>query len=700
MGSKCSCFSQNNGLSDKPTDGAQKDDTTTNSKMNKETTATQTAHTKHTNPKNVINNASHNKKHKRNMKDISKLVPPSNHIPHIKTKLRFIKSLGTGASCKVVLATYRDSPATSTPNHGYTSNSYSDHENCNSNSNSNMPATRPQLQQHVPSNTQTHTYTSPRQSINTNAPHGLHLISETAVAGVENINDNNNNLKVNHLQLKSSTASPLANENENENGNANGNTYTWKTDGVKSPPTGDSNVSLNGWNLQINIDSSAIDSDYNSDRDHDTDRDSPTFSYQQNCKQNLNVQRGHAYGHSYSQSGTFSFLDNIEDERFALKIMKKKYKMTKKMFYNEAKILTKLKENINPLSCNVASLITCYIDHKNYYIATKYCEGGALLDFIQTCKYFNEQQASYYIGEILRIVEFIHNLNIAHRDLKPGNIMFDIIPILNENFDGTEENGDLFINGAKLILIDFGEAIAITNDETEYTDIAGTPVYLPPEVCKLISFDADGNITQADAVNDTNNKNNNSNNHKSKSLKGWQLKMGDIWAVGVIAYILMVGCAPFAGRSTKETMKKIECDQLKWENRYTHDYDEHDDTYRRGMKIEVSSRGRDFVNKLMTKLAQNRMTAKEALTHEWIVDNKNNLNQRLISGDLETKQLLQSVGNFHDAGLLTSLFLCAFVLDLLFVVCLLWFLLAVCIYFGLCCPFFSIFNFLSLSAIV
>merc|ERR1719340_454749 len=113
---------------------------------------------------------------------------------------------------------------------------------------------------------------------------------------------------------------------------------------------------------------------------------------------------------------------------------------------------------------------------------------------------FTEKIAAKYITTILNVVDFIHQHKIAHRDLKPNNIIFD-------------KPGDEGI----LKLIDFGDAIIIDDEETNGTFV-GTIHYFTPEM-----------IT---------------NPHR----KGWVIRKADTYCIGVIAYVLLTGCFPFHSR--------------------------------------------------------------------------------------------------------------------------------------------------------
>lgn len=77
---------------------------------------------------------------------------------------------------------------------------------------------------------------------------------------------------------------------------------------------------------------------------------------------------------------------------------------------------------------------------------------------------FNERQAAKWMKTILETVEYMHNINIVHRDLKADNILFS----------STDEKTSI------LKLIDFGESEIIDNDQVDDYCIGGKH-YMPPE---------------------------------------------------------------------------------------------------------------------------------------------------------------------------------------------------------------------------
>lgn len=96
-------------------------------------------------------------------------------------------------------------------------------------------------------------------------------------------------------------------------------------------------------------------------------------------------------------------------------------------------------------------------------------------------------------------IQYIHSKNIVHRDLKLGN---------------------LFLTAKMELKIgDFGLSEYITSQHDRLTSVSGTPNYIAPEIL---------------------------------DKKGHSYEV-DIWAIGVIAYTLLVGAPPFQAKTSKAT---------------------------------------------------------------------------------------------------------------------------------------------------
>ncbi len=120
--------------------------------------------------------------------------------------------------------------------------------------------------------------------------------------------------------------------------------------------------------------------------------------------------------------------------------------------------------------------------------------GGELFEDIVAREFYSEADASHCIQQILESVHHCHSNGVVHRDLKPENLLLASKA-----------------KGAAVKLADFGLAIEVQGDQQAWFGFAGTPGYLSPEVLKKEPY--------------------------GKSV--------DIWACGVILYILLVGYPPF-----------------------------------------------------------------------------------------------------------------------------------------------------------
>ena len=190
-----------------------------------------------------------------------------------------------------------------------------------------------------------------------------------------------------------------------------------------------------------------------------------------------------------------------------------------------------------------------------FCIVLDYLSGGQLFDRIIESGFFNEEMASKLFYQMCRALEFIHNLGIIHRDIKPQNLIFE-----NDSED------------ARIRLIDFGFAInAPKEDENiELTQVVGTPNYMAPEVLNEKAYN-----TQI-----------------------------DVYSAGVILHTMLIGTLPYIVTfDEKNNLKDIK-DQYDLESKEWG---------------TVSDDAKDLVSKLLEKDPNKRLTAKDALDHRWLV---------------------------------------------------------------------------------
>uniref|UniRef100_A0A1I8A9J0 Serine/threonine-protein kinase PLK n=1 Tax=Steinernema glaseri TaxID=37863 RepID=A0A1I8A9J0_9BILA len=156
---------------------------------------------------------------------------------------------------------------------------------------------------------------------------------------------------------------------------------------------------------------------------------------------------------------------------------------------------------------HVVKLMTHFEDKDNLYIILELCESSSLMELQKRRKYVSEEEARYFMAQIVNGCSYLHNLHIIHRDLKLGN---------------------LFLNGRMHVKIgDFGLATIVQFDGERKKTLCGTPNYIAPEML-------------------------NKNGHSYEV---------DIWALGCILYTLLVGKPPFETQSLQDTYSRIKKNQ-------------------------------------------------------------------------------------------------------------------------------------------
>ena len=142
--------------------------------------------------------------------------------------------------------------------------------------------------------------------------------------------------------------------------------------------------------------------------------------------------------------------------------------------------------------------------------------GGELFKHLLKMKHYSERTTALIIRNLLQAVSHMHSFGIVHRDLKPDNML-----LLQETSDSDREL-------SSIVLSDFGFACPYKN--AKLTQPCGTPYYLAPEILDVGLY---------------------------KTRSGYD-EMVDIWSVGVIAYVLLVGFPPFNGSDKNKLFKSID----------------------------------------------------------------------------------------------------------------------------------------------
>ncbi|TRY90941.1 hypothetical protein DNTS_022178 [Danionella cerebrum] len=229
------------------------------------------------------------------------------------------------------------------------------------------------------------------------------------------------------------------------------------------------------------------------------------------------------------------------------------------MIQNEVAILRRVKHP------NIVLLIEEMDTYSELYLVMELVKGGDLFDAITSANRYTERDASGMLFNLANAIKYLHSLNIVHRDIKPENLL------VYEHQDGSQS----------LKLGDFGLATVV--DGPLYT-VCGTPTYVAPEII---------------------------------AETGYGLKV-DIWAAGVITYILLCGFPPFRGSAEDQEalFDQILLGQLEfplpyWDN--------------------VSDAAKELIVSMLQVEVDQRYSALEVLEHPWVTNDGLTENQHQLS---------------------------------------------------------------------
>ncbi|VDN94297.1 unnamed protein product, partial [Brugia pahangi] len=192
------------------------------------------------------------------------------------------------------------------------------------------------------------------------------------------------------------------------------------------------------------------------------------------------------------------------------------------------------------------------------FIVMEMASGGEMYNRVVAKGRYSEIEARQALRMLLNGLAYLHSIRVTHRDLKPENLLYS---------DATPD--------ARLLITDFGLAYQTQTSEEKMTETCGTPEYIAPEVL----------------------------------LRSAYTEKVDMWAVGVIAYILMSGIMPFDDDCRSRLYTQI----------ITANYIYYPQFW------SGSELAKDFVDALLETDPDVRLSATDAVKHEWFMGNRNQL---------------------------------------------------------------------------
>ncbi|CAG9314082.1 unnamed protein product [Blepharisma stoltei] len=224
----------------------------------------------------------------------------------------------------------------------------------------------------------------------------------------------------------------------------------------------------------------------------------------------------------------------------------------------DARSETRLRREINILKIikheSILRLESVYETANELFIVTDYISGGSLFTWLKDREFsIAEIIARKIIKDLANALLFLHTNGIIHRDLKLENILIE-----------TDKNGVV-----KPILIDFGLSCMLAPHQCSQESV-GTLKYAAPEVLSRIPY--------------------------RESV--------DLWGLGVISYILLIGRMPFYGKNDQDIATRILKKPIDLEG----------ENFR-----HISQGAKEIIKGLLTRRPANRMSLNALLEHEWVL---------------------------------------------------------------------------------
>jgi len=283
---------------------------------------------------------------------------------------------------------------------------------------------------------------------------------------------------------------------------------------------------------------------------------------------------GGAYASVYSCWRKHPLTEKERRQEFAVKVIEKIPTHSRQRCLNEVELFFKCRSNKH-----IIKVEETFDDDDAFYIIFEKVYGGPLMRAIGRCKTLSEKEVVKVVKELADAISFLHSINIAHRDLKPDNILC----VNNDS-----------ISPVKLCDLDLGSKIEINHTQCGMTPQLMTPVgsaeYMAPEVVEgFINDDA-----------------------------GPYDKRCDLWSLGIVIYILLCGYPPFCGSCGEacgwaQGGSCVECQNNLFSNiqegRFSFPCRDWD---------KIDPLAKDLVTKLLVKDPKQRLSAQMILDHPWV----------------------------------------------------------------------------------
>ncbi|KIV91597.1 hypothetical protein PV10_06116 [Exophiala mesophila] len=229
-----------------------------------------------------------------------------------------------------------------------------------------------------------------------------------------------------------------------------------------------------------------------------------------------------------------------------------------KQYFREVEILASISHP------NIINIEKVYITDNTMYMMHGLVTAGDLFSYIEAKNgKLLEAEAAAITRQLLIAVQFLHQQHVVHRDIKPDNILMSSLS-----------------PGCRVVLTDFGAARRLQGGFHRMSTMIGTHEYAAPEMLEIP-------------------------NNQNKQVNVGYTRAVDMWAIGCVSVVLLTGGLAFFDPNTGSYSERLAkaCDL---------------EYLRKSTEWQcVRSRPKSFVESLLVRDEAQRMTAEQALSHEW-----------------------------------------------------------------------------------
>ncbi|KAL8539609.1 hypothetical protein ACS0TY_001277 [Phlomoides rotata] len=249
---------------------------------------------------------------------------------------------------------------------------------------------------------------------------------------------------------------------------------------------------------------------------------------------------------------------------FAIKVLKKAGMIRKNAVESilaERDILISVR---NPFVVRFFYSFTC---RENLYLVMEYLNGGDLFSLLRNLGCLEEDNVRVYVAEVVLALEYLHSLNVIHRDLKPDNLLIGPDGHIKLTDFGLSKVGLINstddLSGPSALVGDDKPKVTLPSsqkrEQRKKHSVVGTPDYLAPEILLGMGHGA----------------------------------TADWWSVGVILFELLVGIPPFNAEHPQQIFNNIINRDITWPK----------------VPDEMSFEAYDLINKLLIENPVQRLGA-------------------------------------------------------------------------------------------